>query len=221
MDIDNYSYDFESRKYLRPETSRDEQLGFIDELRDIQAQNNQQIETQTHNLGRDLTPNLGGLGGSEGYFQQRYQTPQTNALVSNLKAAAQLSALNSVLGNMQSQAKQRYQKAQRDYQKRQYDKANTPTTNGGVDETETMGGYDVLDQDIYGATAPAEGYSDTSYIDVDGNWVTVYSDGTKYVNGVSVDDWEKMADGGTTGSYGFGRSGSNHFSDTWTGQGGW
>lgn len=137
MDIDNYSYDFEDRKYLRPETSRDEQMGFIDTLRDTQAQNNQQIETQTHSLGRDLTPDLGGLSGSGGYFQGRYQTPQTNATIANLKTAAQLSALNTVLSNMQTQAKQRYSKAQQAYQKRQYNKANSIGGYGPTSTTES------------------------------------------------------------------------------------
>ena len=54
-------YDFEDRKYVEPTLSRDEQLGFIDRLREMENKDLQKIATDTHNLGSDLPSNLGGL----------------------------------------------------------------------------------------------------------------------------------------------------------------
>lgn len=53
-----------------------------------------------------------------GYFTSRYQTPQTNSAVANLRATAQAAALNQVLSNEQEMWKKRYNDAYRDYQKR-------------------------------------------------------------------------------------------------------
>lgn len=105
--------------------------------------------------------------------------------MANLKSAAQLSALNTVLNNLQAQAKKRYQKAQQDYQKRA-DASTDTTINGGVDETATGGGYDIADGDIGVTTMPIEGRNTTSYVDVDGNTVDVVEGGDTYINGVKV-----------------------------------
>ena len=125
-------YDFEDRKYVDPTVSRDEQLGFIDRLRDIERKDLQKIATDTHNLGSDLPSNLGGLSapgttnsigvngantGSAGIWRNRFEKPQTNALVSGLRATAQASALNTALNNMLSQYKHRYNDAYRNAQK--------------------------------------------------------------------------------------------------------
>ena len=88
------TYTFEDRTYLDPTVSRDEQLGFIDRLREIENKDLQKIATDTHNLGSDLPSNLGGLSGlnpntgSAGIWKNRFERPQTNALVSGLKASA-------------------------------------------------------------------------------------------------------------------------------------
>lgn len=116
----------EGRLYANPQTIIDESNTFIDNLRATQGQQNQEITQQTQRLGTDVPTNLGGLTGAEGYFTSRYQTPQTNSVVANLKAAAQAAALNQVLANEQEMWKKRYNDAYRAYQKRAYDASKTP-----------------------------------------------------------------------------------------------
>ncbi len=126
------TYTFEDRTYLNPTVSRDEQLGFIDRLREIENKDLQKIATDTHNLGSDLPSNMGGLSGvgtpnslgvsgadtgSAGIWRNRFERPQTNSLVSGLRAAAQASALNTALNNTLNQYKHRYNKAYSDAQK--------------------------------------------------------------------------------------------------------
>lgn len=108
---ENETYEFEDRTYVNPNVSLDEQTSFIDNFRTAQAQNNQEINTDTYNLGTAAPSNLGGLTGGDGYWTSRYQTPQTEVLVNNLRTAAQAKALNDVLANEQAMWKQRYQKA--------------------------------------------------------------------------------------------------------------
>lgn len=131
MNLDDFSTEVEGRRYLDPEVSLREQESFINNLRQSQIDANKEIATQTYNLGTAVPSNLGGLIGGEGYWTSRYQTPQTNATVANLRAAAQAKALNDVLANEQAIWKNRYQQAYRNYQKRQYDKTNQPSTTGG------------------------------------------------------------------------------------------
>lgn len=133
----------EGRLYANPQIGIDETNTFIDNLRAVQGQQNQEITQQTQRLGTDIPTNLGGLTGAESYFTSRYQVPQTNANIANLRATAQAAALNEVLANEQAMWKKRYQDAYKNYQKRQYDKAysggtagGTPgTVEGGVNET--------------------------------------------------------------------------------------
>ncbi len=130
--LDSTEYtEIEGRLYPNPQVSLDESLSFIDNLRATQAQNTQQITQDTQRLGTDISSNLGGLTGGEGYFTSRYQTPQMNATAANLRATAQAAALNQALENEQAIWKNRYQQAYRNYQKRQYDASKTPTTTGG------------------------------------------------------------------------------------------
>lgn len=126
------TYNFEDRVYIEPTVSRDEQLGFIDRLREIENKDLQKIATDTHNLGTDVPSNLGGLSaigtpnslgisgadtGSAGIWRNRYERPQVNALVQGLKATAQASALNDAMNNMLGQWKNRYNQAARRYNK--------------------------------------------------------------------------------------------------------
>lgn len=111
-------YNFEDQVYVNPTLSSGEQTAFIDKFRDIQNQNNQQIATDTYNLGKALPSNLGGLGGGESYFNTRYQTDQVDDMVANLKTAAQAQALGDVMSNYQNQLKRRYSKAQQAYNRR-------------------------------------------------------------------------------------------------------
>ena len=123
---ENEYSEIESRYYLNPQVGLDESNKFIENLRSIQQQNNSQIAEDTAALGTEVSSNLGGLTGANSYFASRYQTPQTNATVANLRAAAQAKALNDVLANEQAIWKNRYQQAYRNYQKRMNDKTNTP-----------------------------------------------------------------------------------------------
>lgn len=122
------TYSFEDRQYIDPTVSRDEQLSFIDRLREIENKDLRKIATDTHNLGTDVPSNLGGLSGigapnslgisgadtgSAGIWRNRYERPQVNALVSDLKATAQATALNTALNNMLNQYKNRYNQAAR------------------------------------------------------------------------------------------------------------
>ena len=132
---ENEYSEIESRYYLNPQVGLDESNKFIENLRSVQQQNNSQIAKDTAALGTEVSSNLGGLTGADSYFTSRYQTPQTNATVANLRATAQAKALNDVLANEQAIWKNRYQQAYRNYQKRMNDKTNQPSTTGGGDNT--------------------------------------------------------------------------------------
>lgn len=144
---DNEYTEFEGRKYLNPQIALDESNSFIDNLRNTQKLNNQQIQTQTYNLGSALPSHQGGLGtglNANSYFTSRYQVPQTNAAISDLRATAQATALNQVLQNEQEKWKKRYNDAYRAQQRSAYNKANSGgglsgITNGGVDQTDPTG----------------------------------------------------------------------------------
>lgn len=113
MNLDDYSYEFEGRRYIDPQVSLDEQNAFIENLRNIQGRNNAQIAQQTYGLGTQVPSNLGGLSGGSGYFKSRYQTPQTNKMIADLRAAAQGQALTAQLNNEIAQAQKRYKDAYR------------------------------------------------------------------------------------------------------------
>ena len=111
---------YEDTLYVNPETSFNEQNKFIENLRGLQQQQNAEIATDTTNLGTypASQSNLGGLGGGESYFTARYQTPQTNALVNDLRATANAQALTDVLKLNQSIMQQKLQTAQENARKR-------------------------------------------------------------------------------------------------------
>lgn len=135
MDIlpENERVEFESRLYSSPQVGLDESSSFIEKLRQTQQANNQQITQDTYDLGTAVPSNLGGLTGGEGYWTSRYQTPQTNTTVANLRAAAQAQALNDVLANEQAAWKKRYQDAYRAYQKNIHNRSYGGGGNGGND----------------------------------------------------------------------------------------
>lgn len=129
--------EYEDRLYLNPQIGVDESNQFIEKLRETQNNNVAQIKTQTQNLGTDVPSILGGLAGGTGYWTSRYQTPQTNAAVSDLRAAAQATALNQALANEEAMWKKRYQEAYRNYQSRAWDKQNNAENDKeGEPETE-------------------------------------------------------------------------------------
>jgi hypothetical protein len=118
MNLDQFSFEQDDRRYINPQTALDESNAFIENLRNVQQQGTEEIAQDTYNLGTQVPSNLGGLVGSEGYFRSRYQTPQTNAIVSDLRAAAQAQALNEAMNNELAIAKQRYNNAYKAAQRR-------------------------------------------------------------------------------------------------------
>lgn len=139
----------DGRYYVNPQASLDESNEFISNLRDTQQADTEKIAIDTRNLGTNVPSDLGGLVGADSYFTSRYQTPQTNAAVANLRATAQAAALNQALANEQAIWKKRYQDAYRNYQKRQNARSsgggsnlggNPGTTDGGVDYNYTDNG---------------------------------------------------------------------------------
>lgn len=148
---ENEYKEFEGRAYVEPQVSLNETNTFIDNLRAAQGKQNEQIKTDTQMLGTNVPSDLGGLTGANSYFSSRYQTPQTNAAVNNLRASAQASALNELLQNEQAMWKKRYQDAYRKYQKAAYDRSRSSGGSGGNgggsgDNSSTWGGeIDLLD----------------------------------------------------------------------------
>lgn len=140
--------EFEGRVYQNPQLAIDEGNKFIDNLRENQLKQNQQITQQTQNLGTNVPTNLGGLTGAGSYFTSRYQVPQTNSTVADLRAAAQKVGMQQALENEAAMWKKRYNDAYKAYQKRQNDKANAGG-GGGTDLGDILKklGYDVNPDD--------------------------------------------------------------------------
>lgn len=118
MNLDDFSTVVDEQRYINPQVALDESNAFIQTLRDSQAQRNAEIAQDTYNLGTAVPSNIGGLGGSGSYFNARYQTPQTNSMIADLKATAQAQALSDAMNKAVAQAKQRYNKAYKAYAKR-------------------------------------------------------------------------------------------------------
>ena len=119
MNLDDFSYVENDRRYVKPEVSLNERNAFINNLRNSQAQNAAQIRQDTYNLGTAVPSSLGGLGGGSRYFAARYQNPQMDSMIADLRAAAQSQALNDLLQNEISKAKKRYNDAYRAAKKRE------------------------------------------------------------------------------------------------------
>lgn len=160
MNLDDFSYTENDRRYINPQVSLDEQNAFIDNLRNTQQANTAQITQDTQNLGSELPSNLGGLGGGTSYFKARYQTPQTNSMVADLRATAQAQALGTLMSNEIAKAKKRYNDAYRAAKKRSGGGGGGGNTNGNnldkltVDQTndnnagdkQTVKNYTVLNE---------------------------------------------------------------------------
>ena len=71
MNLEDYAYEDDGRWYIRPEVALNEQNAFINNYRNIEAQNNAQIAQQTRALGTQVPSQLGGLVGGGGYFRSR------------------------------------------------------------------------------------------------------------------------------------------------------
>lgn len=129
MNLDDFSTVVDEQRYINPQVALDESNAFIQNLRDTQRTNTAEIAQDTYNLGTAVPSNIGGLGGSGSYFAARYQTPQTNALVADLRATAQAQAMSDALTNAVAQAKERYNKAYKAYSKRR------ASSGGGTTQT--------------------------------------------------------------------------------------
>ena len=145
MNLDDFSTVVDEQRYINPQVALDESDAFIQNLRDVQQSHNAEIAQDTYNLGTAVPSNIGGLGGSGSYFNARYQTPQTNTLIADLKATAQAQALSDAMNNAVSQAKQRYNKAYKAYSKRNRGGGGGRTTNSTAPETPTTGGVETED----------------------------------------------------------------------------
>lgn len=130
MNLDDFSYTENDRRYINPQVSLNEQNAFIDNLRNTQQANTAQITQDTQNLGTEVPSNLGGLGGGTSYFKSRYQTPQTNSMVADLRATAQAQALSTLMSNEIAKAKKRYNDAYRAAKKRGNGGGGGGNTNG-------------------------------------------------------------------------------------------
>lgn len=108
---------------------------FIDNYRNIQAENTAQIGTQAHALGSDLAAPQGGLHGPSSYWKSRYQTPQTESRVAELRASNQAQALNQLMQNDLAREQDKYNQAARAANAR----ANNPTTTTTSDYDSTQG----------------------------------------------------------------------------------
>ena len=131
MNLDDFSTTFEDRRYINPQVSLDEQNTFIDNYRTSQGQRTEKIAQDTYNLGTAVPSNLGGLSGAGNYFTSRYQTPQTNEVISELRKTAQAQALNDAMSNELAKLKERYNQAYRAAKKRS-SKGNPTTTNPSI-----------------------------------------------------------------------------------------
>lgn len=142
MNLDDFSTVVDEQRYINPQVALDESNAFIQNLRDTQQARNAEIARDTYNLGTAVPSNIGGLGGSGSYFNARYQTPQTNSLVADLKATAQAQALSEAMNNAVAQAKQRYNKAYKNYSKRHGGGGGGGTTAPTTPSTPTTGDVD-------------------------------------------------------------------------------
>lgn len=127
MNLDDFSYTENDRRYINPQVSLAEQNAFINNLRNNQQDWTDETISVTENLGTKIPSQLGGLTGGSGYFASRYQTPQTNSMVSDLRAAAQSQALSQLMNNEIAKAQKRYNDAYRAAKKRESD----ASSNGG------------------------------------------------------------------------------------------
>lgn len=138
MNLDDFSYAENDRRYVNPQVSLDESNAFIENLRNAQGQDTAQIRQDTYNLGTAVPSNLGGLSGGSGYFASRYQTPQMNSMVADLRAAAQSKALSTLMQNEIDKAQKRYKDVYRAYKKKEAINNNNNGAGDISDELEKM-----------------------------------------------------------------------------------
>lgn len=197
MNLDDYSYEYDGRRYIDPQVSLREQNAFIDNLRNIEAQKNAEIQDRTYALGTRIPSNLGGLSGGSSYFKSRYQTPQMNSMVADLRATAQAQALSTLLQNEIDKAKKKYKDA--------YNKANkvnkTNSNSGPIDVETKDDGSSEPNTIRYKETVPEVIGSDTGWSNIDWDRTVANSEG-KYKDRWWFPDW--LERGWQTGNWYFG-----------------
>ena len=189
MNLDDFSTVVDDQRYIKPQVALDESNTFIENLRNSQGQRTEEIAQDTYNLGTAVPSNLGGLSGAGSYFTSRYQTPQTNEIVANLKATAQAQALNDAMNNALAQAKQRYNNAYKAAQKRGGSPTNPanptnptnprlPIDTNGDDHKPTIpgGGSDTVKENTWAGTP----YKSSVYRYKKGDFSFLYDASTPY-----------------------------------------
>ena len=187
MNLEDFAYLDDDRWYIDPNVSLGEQNAFIDNLRSTQAQDNAQIEQQTRALGTQVPSQLGGLVGGGSYFRSRYQTPQTNKTIADLRTAAQSQAMSQVLNNIIAKKQKEYKDAYRAAQERGSNKSNNNNNTGylydDIDDRLKIN-TDVTDRSGDGSIGEMEGGDKVGLNDfsVDKNGNSYYKDltGRKY-----------------------------------------
>lgn len=138
---------FEDRIYVNPEVSMAEQEQFMEKFRNVQGQNQSQINRDTYNLGTPVSSNLGGLTGAEGLWNVQYQRPAVNAAIENLRQVNMQQAVNTAMQNQQNaianrlnQTKRAYYRAQQEASARDRANANQPSN---TPDNSKLGSIDV------------------------------------------------------------------------------
>lgn len=200
--MDKETYTFEDRVYVNPKVSRDEQLGFIDKLRSIQQEGAEKIARDTHNLGTDVTPNLGGLNGAESIWSAQYVTPKVETMASSLRAAAQAQALNDVLSNYQTQMKKRYNDAYSAAQRRASGGGGGGNNGGNKKKGNKEGEIDWKANNTGGKTV---GKVEPNYSPITGTYKYTFDMGDGFTQDISVtyDEYGHVSavDAGRNGKY--------------------
>lgn len=136
MNLEQYAYQDDGRWYVNPQVSLGEQNAFIDNLRNLQAQDNADIQQQTYALGTRVPSNLGGLTGASSYFSSRNQTPKVNSTIAGLRAASQAQALTTALENDMQKTQKIYNEL---FRKNQLGGGNGSGNGSGDNATEIKG----------------------------------------------------------------------------------
>ena len=131
--MNNEYYDYEDRRYVNPLVSRDEQLAFANNLRAVADKDISKIYRDTHALGTDVTPNLGGLNGATNLWKRNYVSPKVESMTQGLRAVAQSAALEGAMSNYLNQMKQKYNNAYKAAAKRSSGSGGSGYTTGGSD----------------------------------------------------------------------------------------
>lgn len=196
---------------VKPETSRDEQLAFIDTMRGIQGGQNQEIQDTTHALGSDVTPEFGGINGTNSYWLSRYQTPQTESRIATLRTAAQLPALNTALNNYLNRLQEDYNNAARRANKRERNRALRAMYGGGGNDPTAGPGNDYIEpkistEELKEYDAVEDAFSKRASMDLFGQ--KMMEEAAKRHN-MSVEDYQKLLEKQRLGNSGSAGNASN------------